>query len=108
MSLPSRSFGSAGRPIPLWWPAQRPHLTLKALLQEDGSEGMEVIRCGAAGPGGWQHEMGPQNAAPRKGGLSTHMGTHLRGPGGAEVTASPGRAEPLDGRQHLIIIRVIL
>lgn len=39
------------RPI-LLWRLLHPHLTLKALLQEDGTKGVEVIRLGAAGPRG--------------------------------------------------------
>lgn len=38
------------RPVSLWW-QPHPHLTLKALLQEDGTKGVEVIGLGAAGPG---------------------------------------------------------
>lgn len=39
------------RPGLLWW-LPHSHLTLKALLQEDGTKGVEVIRLGAAGPRG--------------------------------------------------------
>lgn len=120
-----------------------PHLSLKALLQEDGPKGGEVIRLGAAGP------MGQQTQAVRRGVREAGVGPTLggeggrghrgRGPGpplggstmdtpgpgphtkqatwgdllegdGASrgLSASPRGTEPLDGRQHLIIGRVIL
>lgn len=34
--------------------AQGPHLSLKALLQEDGPKGVKVVRLRAAGPAGWR------------------------------------------------------
>lgn len=36
----------------LLWYLPESHLPLEALLQEDGTKGVEVIRLGAAGPGG--------------------------------------------------------
>lgn len=78
--------------------AQGPHLSLKALLQEDGPKGVKVVGLGAAGPVGQQvrgSEMwgwgrgGPwptlRRKPPFKGGKVSRLG------------ASPRGAEPLDG-----------
>lgn len=78
--------------------AQGPHLSLKALLQEDGPKGVKVVRLGAAGPAGWravrrgswgrgasgariQLELGPRGASRARGGPGQPRGGAGRGAG---------------------------
>lgn len=103
--------------------AQGPHLSLKALLQEDRPKGVKVVRLGAAGPAGWRAVRRESRGRGRQGpgyswswapggprgheaGLASRGAGRAEGRGGAG--GSPGRAEALDGRQHLVVIRIIL
>lgn len=62
--------------------AQGPHLSLKALLQEDGPKGVKVVRLGAAGPAGWR---------------AVRRGSWGRGASGARIQLELGPRGGLEG-----------
>lgn len=62
--------------------AQGPHLSLKALLQEDGPKGVKVVRLGAAGPAGWR---------------AVRRGSRGRGASGARIQLELGPRGGLEG-----------